>query len=324
MLGFVITAIWAIVPAQVPHSVALEAADAVQADNIVRAITALQSTPGRTRVTGTSGAEAGREVVRSTLAKAGLHVERQPFVVRNPFNRRRRVVGVNLWLKLGPAHGRALVLIAHLDSKAAEDAKSARKARWRWNRDAAPGADDNASGSAALLEIARVLSERQAALRRPLYLVWTDAEELATVAKDGFMDNYGAQVFAQSLADQERSVASALAVDMLARSRPYGHLLRLYSDGGPDSAGLAQVLSLAAAVVSPSVIIDARVVPSFTWSDHAAFWALGQGGLLLIEDDFHHERYHQMTDFYSPSESFYSMAQVQAATRLLVATVLLF
>lgn len=307
-----------------PDAAAIDAAQAVRPAAVVRAITVLQNTPGQTRVTGTPGAEAGRGWLQQTLQSYGLGAQRWPFEVAHAFEAGHVATGVNLVLRMGPQDGAALVLLAHLDSKAAEDVPQALQLGWRWREDPAPGADDNASGAAALLEVARVLSERQDSLRRPIYLVWTDAEELASIEPDGFMQGYGAEHVAQGLAERGQAVGAALSLDMLARARPYGFLMRLYSDGRWASQELAQVVALCAQRVAPELVLDERVVPAFTWSDHAAFWALGQGGLLLIEDDFHHPRYHRTEDLYRPDEGYYDLGQALAATRLVAAVALLY
>jgi hypothetical protein len=78
---------------------------------------------------------------------------------------------------------------------------------------------------------------------------------------------------------------------------------------------------LAAAAEEPSVYVRELVDPSFTWSDHGSFWARGFGGVLFIEDDFHHVRYHRPTDTHDLS--FYSVEQLRAGTRIVLATILL-
>ena len=319
-----LTLVCAAVPALGPVEAAEQATQEVRSAQLVRAITALQSTPGRSRVTGTAGAIAARELLRRKLESYGLQAERWPFVVRHPFDKGALAQGVNVVQRLGPSEGRALVLVAHLDTKAAEDAKSAAQAGWHWATDPAPGADDNASGAAALLEVARVLAGRQSRLRRPVLLVWTDAEELATIAADSFMGNYGGQFLAEELMRRGEPVAAALSIDMLLHPRPYGALLRLYSDGRAASSDLALVLALCAQRFSPQVVVDLRISPGFTWSDHGAFWALGQGGLLLIEDDYHHPRYHRPTDRYVGPDALYGIEQVLWATRFIVAATLIY
>lgn len=300
----------------------IAAAHQVHPEAIVRAITSLQSVPGRSRVTGTPGAAAARAWLTDRLRAYGLTPEPWPFTTTNPFDEGRPIRAVNLVARLGPARGEALVLIAHLDTKAAEDAEDAAARGWRWAEDAAPGGDDDASGAAALLEVARGLAPRAEALGRPVVLAWTDAEELAKIAGDGFMEDYGASALAEALAARGTPVAAALAVDMLARPRPYGYWLRLYSDGRWASTHLALTVELAAGAVAPEAIVEHRVAPGFTYSDHGAFWALGQGGLLLIEDDFHHPRYHTAQDVFRPEDDFYDIGQVVAGARILVATAL--
>ena len=306
---------------QVPATdAALAAAAAVEPARLVRAITALQSVPGQSRVTGTPGAEAGREVVRAALAELGLTPERMPFAAHNKFARpgREATRGVNLRVRLGPAEGPGRVYVAHLDTKAAEDAAHAAEVGWRWDEDPAPGADDDGSGAAALLELARRLAPLAPCLARPVDLVWSDAEELAQVAPDGFMNAYGGEALAEMVPTE-----AALAVDMLLRARPYGYVLRLYTDGRWASDLLMQDILLAGAAVAPEVLLDPRVEPAFTWSDHGAFWAQGVGGVLLIEDDFHHPRYHREADAFDPADPYYDVGQVTAATRLLVAAAVL-
>ncbi|MGH2377673.1 MAG: M28 family metallopeptidase [Candidatus Limnocylindria bacterium] len=65
-----------------------------------------------------------------------------------------------------------VILAAHYDSIAV------RTPGWRPGSDPAPGADDNATGTAALLEYARVLSSSNACLQGRLYLAFFDGEEL--------------------------------------------------------------------------------------------------------------------------------------------------
>jgi len=63
------------------------------------------------------------------------------------------------------------MICAHYDSTAN------RTPGWRPAVDPAPGADDNATGTAALLEYARVLAADRASLRMPIVLAFFDGEE---------------------------------------------------------------------------------------------------------------------------------------------------
>ncbi len=63
------------------------------------------------------------------------------------------------------------MICAHYDSTAN------RTPGWRPAVDPAPGADDNATGTAALLEYARILAADRASLRMPIVLAFFDGEE---------------------------------------------------------------------------------------------------------------------------------------------------
>src|SRR6266850_1087783 len=63
------------------------------------------------------------------------------------------------------------MICAHYDSTAKNTSG------WRPALDPAPGADDNATGTAALLEYARILAAERASLRMPIVLAFFDGEE---------------------------------------------------------------------------------------------------------------------------------------------------
>ncbi|MDP9252403.1 MAG: M28 family metallopeptidase [Chloroflexota bacterium] len=67
--------------------------------------------------------------------------------------------------------GGAGMICTHFDSTAN------RTPGWRPALDPAPGADDNATGTAALLEYARILAADRASLRMPIVLAFFDGEE---------------------------------------------------------------------------------------------------------------------------------------------------
>jgi hypothetical protein len=71
-----------------------------------------------------------------------------------------------------PSSNGWVMICAHYDSI------SNRTPGWNPATTAAPGADDNATGTAALLEYARVLAEERASLRQRIVLAFFDGEEL--------------------------------------------------------------------------------------------------------------------------------------------------
>lgn len=289
-------------------------AEQVDAARLFEDVARFQSVAGQTRVTGSAGLAEARRALVERLGALGLEPEIEGFVVRHTFGRR-AVFAANVVVTIG-REGPPLYLVAHLDSKAAHDRDDAAKVGWRFERDPAPGADDDASGVAALLEVARILRGR---MRRRIVLAWVDAEEMSIMRDDGFMTNLGSEPLAASAPPD----AQAIAVDMLLRPRPWGPSLRLYSDGRLASEELVSALVHAAWVVAPEVELRSRIAPGFTWSDHGSFWAEGLGAVLMIEDDFDHARYHRVSDRLTRDDTFYSMEQLEAATRVLVAAVVL-
>lgn len=259
------------------------------------------------RTTGSPGAHHALAWLSEQLHAAKLQPTLQTFTVRNPYSGRDER-GVNVFAFLSPRPRFAVV--AHRDSRGAADPQAAQERGWRWHQDPAPGADDNASGIVALLELARLGP-------LPVVLVFTDAEELGQL-DGGFLSNYGADHAATFL--EPYGLEGVIAVDMLLRARPWGPSLRIYHDGRWASARLGLALQLGAALAAPQVELATFIEPSFVWSDHGAFWAQGQGAALLIEDDFHHARYHQPSDRWDPRDPFYRVDQLEAATRVLAAT----
>jgi len=74
-------------------------------------------------------------------------------------------------LNVGPTAG-WIMICAHYDSI------SNRSPSWNPNTTPAPGADDNGTGTAALLEYARILSQNRASLTHRVVLAFFDGEEL--------------------------------------------------------------------------------------------------------------------------------------------------
>jgi hypothetical protein len=138
-----------------------------------------------------------------------------------------------------------------------------------------PGADDNASGTAAVLELARRLAERPP--RRSVLLVNFDAEEIGLVGSSEFL--------AHPPIDPQRMVLM-VNLDMVGRLRDE----RLYVEvHGPRS--------LAAFVDSSARASDLRSSPTRETSgrsDHATFVAWHIPAVALFTG--FHDDYHRATD----------------------------
>jgi len=166
-----------------------------------------------------------------------------------------------------------------------------------------PGADDNASGVAALLELAR----RWAATppRRPIWLVAFDQEEWGMV---------GSAALAEDLRAAKQPLKLMVSLEMLAFTRerqsyPVPGMERLYGNRGDfialvANAGAGLVLPGLARAMGrhvPTKVLPVpnggKAIPDVRLSDHSPFWDAGYNALMVTDTSFmRNPHYHQMSD----------------------------
>jgi Zn-dependent M28 family amino/carboxypeptidase len=146
------------------------------------------------------------------------------------------------------------------------------------------GADDNASGAAAVLEIARQLSE--APLMHPVVVALLDAEEVGS---------WGARALLDSPPVPIERIALNVNLDMVARTDGV-----LWAAGAYHSPGLRPVLEEVAARAPSTLRLGhdrAGAPEGDDWtgsSDHSAFHEAGIPFVYFGVED--HEDYHRPTD----------------------------
>lgn len=265
--------------------------------------------------------------VASELAAAGWRTERQPFDVRWRLGStdrhghralaltprlHRRLTGANLLAGLPRGDGRPTVVVgAHLDTV-----------------EGCPGADDNASGVAALLEIARLI----AGLPRPpaVTLMFFDMEELGLIGSRfavrrpgrtrqivgmvclesvGFFANEpGTQLLPAGFgaafpraAAEVRSAGQRGDFTLVVHRRSTAAAARLWR----RAAGAVEPPLPAVTLRDPrpdgrlGALVGLAVPPvkHLDRSDHAAFWNAGIPALMLTSTaNFRNRNYHRPTD----------------------------
>ncbi|QPN66547.1 M28 family peptidase [Synechococcus sp. CBW1006] len=166
-----------------------------------------------------------------------------------------------------------------------------------------PGADDNASGLAALLELAG----RWAAIppRRPVWIVAFDQEEWGML---------GSRALARQLKASGQPLQLMLSLEMLGytaarQSYPLAPMRRLYGDRGDF---IALVANIAATSLLPGlasgmgahvrtrvlpVPFHGRLLPDVRLSDHSPFWDAGYNAVMVTDTSFlRNPHYHQPSD----------------------------
>lgn len=137
-----------------------------------------------------------------------------------------------------------------------------------------PGADDNASGTATLLEIARLLATQR--LASTVRIVAFGAEEYGLV---------GSEVYASQAAMEGENIVGMLNFDMLGYLAPGDKpdLDIIPNDQNSASDWLMQAAFDAAALYVPG-LRTLRGKLSWGRSDHMSFWAHGYDAVFFFED----------------------------------------
>lgn len=222
--------------------------------------------------------------IAARFEAAGARVERQEFAIRGA--RFENVIG-----RFGSSEGRPLIVGAHYDAFGDFGDN--------------PGADDNASGTAGLMELARLLAG--ADLRHPVELVAFSTEEPPFFGSP----NMGSAVHARSLASRGVRPAGMICLEMIgyfSRNQPWPHWLfsLIYPDRG-DFIGVAgrwQDRRLARSV--KRAFRGASEVPVYSFngpavlseaSDQRNYWAQDWEAVMVTDTAFvRNPNYHSPAD----------------------------
>ena len=157
------------------------------------------------------------------------------------------------------------IVCAHYDATGTRSAGG-----WDWQRDPAPGADDNASGVALVIESAKLLAG-QSFPWSILFVAWS-GEELGLL---------GSQAYATLAADRNDPILGVLNFDMIG----FNDLQqRLELVTNPGSRWLADQMASVAERYQIELNVDLLEDGGARLSDHAPFWARGYDAILGIEN----------------------------------------
>lgn len=142
-----------------------------------------------------------------------------------------------------------------------------------------PGADDNASGTAAVMEAARVLSQYE--FEATILFIAFDEEEVGLVGSSAWVDEYTTD-----------DIQAMISLDMIAYNGSNSNRASIY--GREESSPLKDALALAAELYGGLTAVDFGRLDA---SDHAPFEDAGFQACLLIEYDvWTNPHYHRPTD----------------------------
>jgi hypothetical protein len=225
--------------------------------------------------------------VADSFEAAGCEPDEQEFTVDHVEYR-------NVICSFGPADAPRLVIGAHYDV-----------------RDG-PGADDNASGVAGILELARMIAAAKPVLEHRLDLVAYTLEEPPHFRSE----EMGSHVHARGLVAEGAEVKLMVSVEMIgfysdepgSQSYPMGILEWLYPDradfigvvgGLLDRSSVARVKALMQVSDELSVysINAPPLLTGVDFSDHWSYWQHGLPALMVTDTAFlRNPNYHRPTD----------------------------
>ena len=179
----------------------------------------------------------------------------------------------------GPAN-RYYIIGGHFDTSASLDPTI----NWQtqWATAIAPGADDNASGVASVLEIARILSDPSNQLSPDISIKFIafGAEESSPVAFNA--NHRGSHHFASTVSADGDQIEGVYNIDMIGYNNTGNHYYNIVSNS--SSLELGDDLIQANQLYQIGLNSNNNPFTYATYSDHEQFWQYGYSAVLLIEN----------------------------------------
>jgi Zn-dependent M28 family amino/carboxypeptidase len=260
----------------------------VRTDLLQAHVKALVSTPEPRQFANIASLNQAAAYIESTLVGFGCSFTEQAFPVRDTTYK-------NIIVRIGSGAGKKIVVGAHYDVCGEQD-----------------GADDNASGVAGLLELARLLKERESSLTRTYELAFYTLEE-PPFFDTRFMGSY---VHATSLASADEKLEFMVALEMIgyyttlpkSQRYPIGVLGWFYPSIGNfvsviGNWGGSRYANKLRDAINKNTKIKCCSLCAPTWvpglglSDHANFWGYHYHALMITDSAFYrNHNYHRKTD----------------------------
>ena len=201
----------------------------------------------------------------------------------------------NVICSFGPRDGERIIIGAHYDVCEMQ-----------------PGADDNASGVAGLLEIARLLKNESGNLKCRIDLVGYTLEEPPNFRTE----RMGSAVHAKMLRDKGIKVKTMICLEMIgyfsdkprSQEYPLGIMKLFYPNKanfiavigkmgqGKTTRGIKKCMNRNSSVKSISLNAPASI-PGIDFSDHLNYWNYGYVAVMITDTSFYRNaNYHERTD----------------------------
>ncbi len=231
----------------------------------------------------------------------------------------------NIIARFGPENGMPIIVGAHYDSYgnpaiAPEDTGYSLDSH-------TPGADDNASGVAGLLELARLLKETPPT--RPIELIAYTLEEPPFFRTA----QMGSAVHANTLKSEKRTIELMISLEMIgyfkdepgSQTYPVKFLSKLYPDTGNFIAVIGRLkerkqtrkvkaLMMGATDLPVQSINAPNVIEGLDFSDHRNYWQAGFPAIMITDTAFlRNHNYHTAEDT-ADSLDYEKMAKVIQGT----------
>lgn len=194
------------------------------------------------------------------------------------------------------------------------DATSNRDGSLNWDTDwptaKAPGADDNASGIAAILEIARLLSDPANGSVNDITIKFIafGAEEFHPIYSGHHL---GSRYFVQKAYQNGDDILGAYIVDMIGYNNTGHDYFNIVSN--TNSRSLGDKMLEVNSVYQVGLESNQPPFPSATYSDHDQFWNYRYNAILLIENA---PPWENTMPFYQANPTYHTQGDVPSVVNL--------